>query len=276
MELIITNNNIENIDKNSCISSNLFTSDRYFTWLNSQLDYRLRYGNKFCYIIISFLMRSNHFRHNTNSIIKRPIWILLIDFICWISLIAFVVCLITGVASPIIDAVNATINIGKAGSTVQTVGEAWQKAFGTGNTIVALVFTVITLIIGIFYLWIITKVIPKNKGLAIKDYVMKKIDYMIKFGFVVKTEQKMNKQLEKAKAKMKLKDAIIDNIIFDKAEVLSDADRWSILQINNIIFRYFLNFNIIIKLQNLDQKYVQELKKIVEIDFKNIKLIENK
>lgn len=276
MELIITNNNLDNLNKENCIKSNLFSSDRYFTWLNSQLDYRLRYGNKFCYIIISFLMRSNHFRHNTSSIIKKPIWILLIDIICWISMIAFIVCLITGVASPIIDAVNATLNIGKDGSTINSVKEAWQNAFNTGGTIVALVFTVITLIIGIFYLWIITKVIPKNKGLGIKDYVMKKIDYMIKFRFFIKTEQQMNKQLDKAIEKLKLKNIIINNIIFDKAEILGDADRWSILQINDVVFKYFMKFNIIIKLQNLDQKYVDEIKKVVEIDFKNIKLVENK
>lgn len=274
MNLLLTNNKVDNLDElNNLKKSNLFSSDRYYTWLNSQIDLRLRYTNKLSYLLISFLMRSNHFRHNTNNIIKKPFWLLLIDIIGWLSMIAFVICLITGVATPIISAVNATINIGKDNTTITTVAEAWQQAFGNGQTIVALVFTVITLIIGSIYLYALTKVIPKNKSLSIKDYVSKKIDYMVKFNIFVKTEQQINHSLEKAKQKLKIKDQIINNIVFEKAEILNDADRWQILQINNIIFKMFTNFNIILKFENVDENYIKAIQEIVAIDFENINLI---
>lgn len=275
MNLLITNlvNDVNKTDvKNDYKKGgNFYSQDRYFTWLNSQIDYRLRHNNKLLYILVSFLMRSTNYKHDSSVMVKKPFWVIFIDVICWIAMIGFVVCLFLGIATPMIKAIKETINFSK--SDYEKIANAWRDAFGNGQTIVAIIFIVITLVIGITYLYIVTKVIPKNKALNIKDYVSKKIDYIVKFGLAVKTEDLINKNLDNTKSKLKIKKNKIEQIIFDKAEILNDADRWTILQVTNILYKLFTNFSVILEFSNITNETYEQLKQIVENDFLFIKIV---
>lgn len=274
MNLLITNYindvNKTELKKEYKKGGNFYSQDRYFTWLNSQIDYRLRHNNKLLYLLVSFLMRSTNYRHDSSVMVKKPFWAIFIDVICWIAMIGFLVCLFLGIATPMIKAIKETINLK---SDYDKITQAWRDAFGSGQTIVAIVFTVITLTIGIIYLYIITKVIPKNKTLNIKDYVCKKIDYVVKFGIAVKTEDLINKNLNSTKEKLKIKKNKIEQIIFDKAEILNDTDRWIILQITNILYKIFANFSVVLEFSNISKETYDQLKEIVENDFLFTKLV---
>lgn len=248
----------------------LYSQDRYYTWLNTMIDYRLKNEHKFLFIIISFLMRSTNFKHNTSFIFKRPFWVLLIDILCWIAMISFFIFLATGFAAPIIRAISETIKFVTKPDNKDIVA-VWTQAFSSSKTIVSLVFSLITLIIGIVYLYVMTKIIPKNKGLNIKDYVNKKIDYIIRFSSWIKTEEKINKNITNKIKKQIIGDNVNDYsnlIIIDNLNILLDADKWLSIQVLNTLYLLFFRFKVTLILRGIDEDTFRTIKKIIFSDFK--------
>ena len=96
-------------------------------------------------------------------------------------MIGFFVCLITGIATPIVTAIK-TIDINKIITTPLAIG--------------LLVITILCFLVSSFYIYIMTKVVSKNKTLTIQDFVTKKINYLLKVSFVsdIKSTLKINEK----------------------------------------------------------------------------------
>lgn len=223
-----------------------YSPDRYFTILNEFIDVNLKKYARFLFFAISYIMRSNNFKHETSIANGKSIWVWIVDIFCWICCIAFVVCLFTGIATPIIQAV-------KKGDFV----EAFKAPLAIGLTITA----VFTFSVAVGYIYMMTKIVAKNKTLNLQDYVFKKISYILKMSFLFDIRNKFFKALKE------------DTVVVESTEALTDANRWITLQINNLMYRLFLNFDIVLRFSNVEEKTVTQLQKIIDHDFKNLDIV---
>ena len=279
MDILIVNKyvdetKLEELSRKSKPVGSVFSQERYYTWLNNQIDCKLKMDHKIVYILVTFFMRSANFRHETFLVYKKPFWVVLIDLLCWMCLIAFFIFLATGVAAPLIKAVAETIKlVQKPDDVGENLVDVWKKAFSS-DSIIFIVLSIFTLLIAIGYFYIMTKVVPKNKALTIKDYVYKKIDYISKFSPWIKTEQRIIKKTKKIKNKLIKKNIHLPLIVFTKAETLSDTDRWLSMQVLNMLNKIFYDFKIAILFQGLDEEVAKKIITINKSDFLNNKIIQ--
>lgn len=168
---------------------------------------------------------------------------------CWYILLIvydwfFFVCLITGIATPIVTALK-TIDINKIITTPLAIG--------------LLVITILCFLVSSFYIYIMTKVVSKNKTLTIQDFVTKKINYLLKVSFVsdIKSTLKINEKHQ-------------EQIVLDNIDKLDAKTKWNLLWIQNTLYSIFKNYNIILKINNLSQQEFDELSFIIKNDFSNI------
>lgn len=253
MDILITGKKIENADWNE-INDNqsigdYYSQDRYFTLLNEFIDSNLKKYARFLFFIISYMMRSSNFKHET-SISNGKSWaVWLLDIFCWLSIIAFFICLSTGIAAPIVKAFND-----------KNLSSVWD-AFKEPSSITLLSIALITFVVSSIYLYMLKFVISKNKKLNLTDYVFKKIDYVLKFSIFMDVR---NKFFQVKGDKL---------AVVEKVDDLNNINRWITLQVNNLMFRLFNNFNVVLKFEGLDDNTIAQLTKIIECDFKNLQII---
>lgn len=228
-----------------------YSTDRYYTLLNNFIDKNLKNDAKLVYFFINFFMRSSNFKHDTSISNGKSIWVWLVDIFCWICLAIFIGCFLSGIAKPIVDAV-------KNGN--------FLDAFKSSTAIGLLITAFFTFVISSIYLYMLKKVIAVNKKLNLIDYVNKKIDYVLKLSPLIKTNTAFFKTKEEG------------IILIEKLEGQTDINKWLTLQINNLMYRLFTKFNMVLKFSNIEEKDVQNIERIIENDFKNsevVRLVEN-
>lgn len=230
-----------------------YSTDRYFTLLNEFIDKNLKRHAGFVCFIISYLMRSANFKHETSISNGKSIWVWLVDIFCWICCVAFFVCLFSGIATPIVKAI-------KAGDFQTAIGDALKEP----DTIGLFVTALIAFSVAAAYLYMVKYVISTNKKLSLQDYVFKKIDYILKISLFLS----LKKLLVKAKEE--------DIVIIEKSDILNDTQRWTTIQVTNLMYRLFENFNMVLKFENIDKKAKNEMQKIFDYHFKNIEIVELK
>lgn len=239
---IIKSNNSNSVNTNNTTS--YYTDERYYYLVNNFIDKQLKQNSKLTFFVISYMFRSGNYKHYTSSINSKSIWIWIADIFCWLCMIGFFVCLITGIATPIVTAIK-TIDINKIITTPLAIG--------------LLVITILCFLVSSFYIYIMTKVVSKNKTLTIQDFVTKKINYLLKVSFVsdIKSTLKINEKHQ-------------EQIVLDNIDKLDDKTKWNLLWVQNVLYSIFKNYNIILKINNLSQQEFDELSLIIKNDFSNI------
>lgn len=226
-----------------------YSQDRYYTNLNKFMDSNLFSSSKVLYFIVSYLFQSNNFKHQSSIANGKTLGMKLVDVFCWLSMIAFI--FLGGVAI-ILPIVKTFIKINLP---------AWVENFGTGGSIGTGIAAAFFGVITISYLVVIFKIKKKNKALSLKDYVLKKLEFILKYKFLLKA----SKLIGEGKNKNEF-------FISEKTDILGDPDRWLFLQVTNLMYMLFPNFSLALQFDNLEENYYKELKEIVEHDFKNINL----
>lgn len=266
MDILITGNNTfkstNEIYTESKKIGNYYSEDRFYTLINSQIDEGLRKYSIFLYILVIFLFRSTNFKHATDTLNKKPRWVLFVDIFCWLCLIVFIVSLVTGVATPIVVGISAAIK----GDTSGFV-DAFKNALLNPTTIILFVISVITFIIAIIFLYVLKKVVAVNKKLSLKDFVITKLSMVKRFSGMLDVNKKMKKMSKKSNKFKPDKFYLIKNV-----EVLNNDNRWLILQISNIMYELFPDLGIILELNNINESDLKMLKTICDSDFRYIKI----
>ena len=86
---------------------NYNSDDRFYSYLNKEIEDNLNKSNKFIKLIIDYLFSSSNYKHDPYLKKKFSISSLLFDLFCILCLIGFVVCLIAGILSPLITYLNS-------------------------------------------------------------------------------------------------------------------------------------------------------------------------
>ncbi len=248
----IKNSHWQEIDENHKIGQ-YYSPDRYYTILNEFIDINLKRETKLVFFIISYLMRSNNYKHESSIANGKSVWVWMVDIFCWICCGIFVLCLFSGFAKPIIDAIK-NIDIS---SFIQEL----EKSFKNPETIGFIIGAILSSVVSISYIYMVKKVISKNKKLNLQDFVTKKINYVIKISFVFHIKEKFFKTQE---------DEIV---IIEKVDDLNNVNRWLTLQTNNLMYKLFNNFNVALKFENVDENTYEQIKKIIDVDFKNLDVV---
>lgn len=243
-----------------------YSDDRFYSIVNDYMDYGLRKNSIFVYLITTFLFRSTNYKHATGIVHGKPLWVWFIDIFCWLCLIAFIVCLLTGVGQPIAAAIN-----GIAKGTFPDLSIAFKSTFGDPAAIVLLVISFLTFAIAVFYIYIMKKVVAVNKKLSLKDFVVQKASFIFQYEAWLKISKNVNKRIKKIAIKYKKKLAGCFYLI-NELENLTNDNRWLVLQINNLMFRLFCDYPIILKFNNISEKDFNEIKQICDVDFKFLSL----
>lgn len=243
-----------------------YSEDRFYSIVNDYMDYGLRKNSIFVYLLTTFLFRSTNYKHATGIVHGKPLWVWFIDIFCWLCLIAFIVCLLTGVGQPIAAAIN-----GIAKGTFPNLSDAFRTSFGDPVAIVLLVISFLTFAIAVFYIYIMKKVVAVNKKLSLKDFVVQKASFISQYEAWLKISKNVNKRIKKIAIKYKKKLTGGFYLISD-LEKLSNDNRWLVLQIDNLMFRLFCDYPIILKFNGIGEEDFNELKKICDVDFKHLSL----
>ena len=256
MKLIIrSSNNKDSENINKKMIGTFYSQDRFYTLLNGSLHENLSKKSKFLSFIVSYLFQSSNFKHMPSISNGKTKGMIAVDVFSWLSIIGFVVCFFAGFATPLISAfVDGKFN-----------ADLFFKSF-KGPGLILLAFALFFLIITIAYLLVIFKIKKKNQKLLLKDYVLKKLEFILKFKSLLKASAIMG---EGKKPTQEL-------LVLEKTEVLTDIDRWLFLQIMNLSFMLFKDFNLSLQFDNLEEAQFNSLQQIVNNDFKNLAIVKIK
>ncbi|WP_036448597.1 hypothetical protein [Mycoplasmoides pirum] len=250
-----------------------FSEDRFYTLLNSYIDDALRKYSLFLYLITIFLFRSNNFKHATTSFKAKPKWVTLIDILCWICLIVFIVSLISGISYPLIEGISGAIKGNWTGFI-----DAFNNSLNSPGTITLFVVSLISFIIAITYIYVLRKIVVFNKKLSLKDFVVQKVSFINRFENLLKINEdlkKANKKIKKINKKINKKNSKIkpdEFYLIQNVEMLSQNDLWLLFQIINILYKLFPNSGFVFELSNIESSNLEKIKTICNYDFKHIKI----
>ncbi|MGL4343415.1 MAG: hypothetical protein ACRCRZ_02540 [Metamycoplasmataceae bacterium] len=229
----------------------MFSQDRYYTLLNASIDENLAMKSKLLLFMTSYLFQSGNFKHKGSIANGKTKGMWAFDIICWLSMVGFVLCFLFGVATPLVASF-------KGGSFNF---EALKSGFqGTGAILLSI--ALVLLVISIAYLILIFKIKKKNKTLSLKDYVQKKLEFVLKFKMLIKVSKIMGEAKK-----------VEEILIMTNCDILNDTDRWLFLQVTNLMFMLFNDFNLILQFNNVDEVYFNSLKDMINHDFKNLSII---
>lgn len=243
-----------------------YSGDRFYTLINEYIDSNLARKSRLLSFIIKFLFKSSNYKHDS-SISNGKSWgVILFDIFCVLCLITFF-----GLIIAIIGTSIGTIlkSLGDKGAT-GAVGEAISGLFDfskDGKASAMIISAIITGIIGIFWLIMILKIRKKNKPLALKAYVEKKVDFVLKLRWMLRVKEKSLDKVIKTKKELNI-------FLLDKFEGQGGAgDRWLNIQLINLLASIFYDFNLIFHFNELSDDEYSELNEIFDYDFKRIELI---
>lgn len=261
------NQNLNFLSSN--MDSSFFGLERFYSLINEYSDTMLKKHSRLLYIIVCYFFRSSNFRHTNDSQKRKSLIIWFLDIFCWLCIVGFIACLIAGIANPIVSAVTS-ITSGK----FEDASIAWQKAFSSGTAIGLLVTAIFCFVVSMVYRYLWKKVIQVNKNLSIENYVIKKISLLNNLNYLIKSVDIVNKSTQQVINYSAKK--FEDTFIFLKhTEILSNDELWKVLQIINVMHNLFLNFNLVLVLENFSDNSFEELKNIIDFDFSNITIISN-
>lgn len=266
MEFIIKSKNIKEI-KNYKNLGDYFSNERFYSIMNKRLDENLKSRSRFVSFILSYFFYSNDFKKNqyidkrTNKIIK------FIDFFCFLSFLTFIAMFLIVIFLTTANAktlVESTINEGVS-SIISNFGEAFF--INIEENIILLSFSVFFLLIFIWWIIIYTKFRKKCKSLSLNQYLLMKIDFCLKSGYILKLLNRA-KNISKHHKKENEYTYCIENFVNQNKNV----DLWLNLQIINEMCLLFNDFNLILKSGTTSKKQFNSIKKIINTDFLNIKI----
>ena len=259
MEVFVKSKNIK-ITKKELKSEgigNFYSGDRYYTLLNEYIDTNLKHKSKTLHFIITYLFRSGNYKHNPSIANGRSIWPVLLDIFCVFSFITFIALLFATFGVAIFQSIKNISGI------TNVIKDIFVNNGGAPMLVLAVIFGVI----GIMWLIMFFKIRKKNAKLSLKDYVLKKVDTILKFRWLIKSK-------DKAKNTIKVKNKDREIFCVENFESQGGAgDRWLNVQLINLLISIFPDFNLIFRFNNLSDAEYEELAKIADYDFKNIELL---
>lgn len=259
---------IKDINQNIEIGP-FFSNDRFYTLVNEFSDSNLKSSSKLLYFITCYFFRSSNYKHNTEGKKSKRKIIWLVDIFCWLCIIGFVVCLIAGIATPIIVAITSI-----ASGKFVDIAKAWQEAFSSAPTIGVLITAIFCFIITVIYIYLQKKVVQVNKNLSLENYIIKKISLLNSMDYLIKSASIVNKSTNTVKNTMRIHSKKNDEplIILNNLEILKSDQIWTILQMFNVMHKLFDNFNLALIFNDIDDDIFKGLEKIIATDFKNISI----
>lgn len=226
----------------------IYSPNRFYSLINEFIDINLKKYGKIILFFINYLLRSNNFKHETSITSKKSIFIWLLDIFCWICCAGFFVCLLTGIATPIINSIK------KAN---------FKEVFSNKSIAVWLiVVSVLTFSVALSYIYLMTKIVSKNKKLNLKEFVCKKIDYLNSISFLIDFSRRFSKNTDSEEL-----------IVLTMNDEINNDEKWLSLQVNNKMLHLFSNFNISLKIENISETEFNNLKKIINFDFQNLDIV---
>lgn len=226
-----------------------YSKNRFYTKLNQQVSKEVKRTSGLMNVIVEYLFYSSNFIHNSEVSNGKSRSTKIIEYVSWASIVMFFVLLIVGVARPLVTFVQSKFKD--------------VSAFSDPVNIVLFVFTGIFLIISILFLISKFKIQKNNAKLDLDEYVMKKINFVFKIKFLIKYKKKL----------LGSKDG--DIVVLDRFEGFAlDNDKWVNLQLVNLVSMIFTDINLVFIIRTLEDVRIDQIKEVVEIDFKNLEVIE--
>lgn len=231
---------------------NYNSDDRFYSYLNKEIEDNLTKSNKFIKLIINYLFSSSNYKHDPYLKKRFSIGTLFFDLFCILCLIGFVICLFTGVLSPLISYFKAP--------------ESDKKLVLTAANWVLTGLAVLFMIISILYLILVFKFRNVNKGLQLGVYVQQKLNMILNLKNFFKIKNLVS---NKKKHHKKTNDEIY---LFDNGQNSSMNTIWLSIQIFNLMGYLFDDLNIAICLRNMSDIEVKSWNEIVQYDFDQISM----
>ena len=275
-DCVIANKNITSIlnqDKLKKITiGNYYSQDRFYSLINEYMDKNISYVSKPIAIIIKYLFNSSNYKHNHNDSKLISRWIFFINLWFLFCILGFVGMLISVVCITGINAKDIINNNLSTNISISTLN-AWGEAFinNMNKNIVMLVFATIFLSFTMlwFIVWFFIK--RKNKTITLQSYVEKKINFIYSckylFNSISTTKSNFYKTINKNEMKIDL--IYLENVNLNTNESV----QWLNLQLLNLLSGIFVNFNLILGFNNLNELDYYKIKQIIEFDFKNLNIL---
>lgn len=183
---------------------------------------------------------------------------------CWLCLLAFIVCLVTGVASPLVSALQSAIK-----GNFEDFVNSFNEALSEPKTIALFLTAIFTFAIAMMYMYVMKKIVAVNKKMSLKEYVTNKLSFVNRFQNMIKVNKKVNKEVLKAAKKAKINPKIQPDkfYLITNVESLGNGDRWSILQISNLMYNLFPESGLIFMIKQIETADLEKLKIICQTDF---------
>lgn len=258
MNAIVKSKNIKISTKYDLEKSigNYYSEDRFYTLINQYIDMNLSKKSRTLSFIVKYLYKSKNYKHDSSIANGRDVLSFLLDMFCIFSFIVFIALIFATFGVTIFSTIKPDIS---------GVTEILQQIFFKNGGAPMLILAIIFGIIGISWLVMYFQIRKKNEKLSLKDYVLKKVGTILKLRWLIKSKDKINNQISK---KNKTQIFFIDNFELQG----SASARWINLQLINLLISIFDDFNLIFKFNNISEDEFNELKKIINVDFKNLEI----
>lgn len=236
---------------------NYYSDDRFYTLINQYIDENLSNNSKILAFIIKYLYKSGNYKHDSSIANGKNKLSFILDLFCILSFFIFICLIFATFGVAIFSSIKPDIS-----GVSSILEQIFFKNGGAPMLILAIIFG----IIGISWLIMYFKIRKKNEKLSLKDYVLKKVYTILKFRWLIKSKDKINDSFN---IKNNQEIYFMDNF---ESQGPSN-NKWINLQLINLLISIFKDFNLIFKFNNISDIEYTDLKKIINVDFKNLEII---
>lgn len=268
-------------------SGPLFSNDRFLQITQQTFDAHMKVKSKPLFYFMNWWFQTNNYKLNPQiSKSKRSLKSWLVEIFFWLCILGLIVCILVGVARPVIDAIVKTVSLGqgrfsgdlivnghtiavglKGGNDVlkgevaisqwELIPEVWTYQFKDASVIVPLLFTLIFFFFSFLYIYMIKKIRPRTNKMSLEDYLVARMNMINFFKGIFKKKVNLVHGIKE----------------YNHQFVFNMKIDYNLMRIINYIYSGFFEMNIVMVIDVKDDNEIFDLQKVVKQDFSNLGVI---
>ena len=272
-------------------SGTIYSNDRFLKIVRESCDAHIKKKSKILFYFMEWWFQTTNYKLNPEiSHAKRSLRSWLIEIFFLFCIVALIVCILAGVARPIIDCVIKSITLSRGqfkgdliidgqiimknlspsningltgGSSILNVDQwelipkVWKAYFSSPSVVVLILLVLFFLFFSCLYIYMIKKIRPRTNKMSLEDYLIARMNLINSFKFILKRKVLFIEGIKE----------------YNHRFVFNMNADYNLMRIMNYIYSGLAELNIIMVIDMDSDEKIFELQKVIKQDFDNLDLI---
>ncbi|UNT66551.1 hypothetical protein IF687_01760 [Ureaplasma urealyticum] len=272
-------------------SGPIYTNDRFLKIVRESFDAHINKKSKFLFYFMEWWFQTTNYKLNPEiSHTKRSLRSWLIEIFFLFCIIALIVCILAGVARPIIDCVIKSITLSRGqfkgdliidgrviakglipssasglvgGSSIlnveqwELIPKVWKTYFSSPSVVVLILLVLFFLFFSCLYIYMLKKIRPRTNKMSLEDYLVSRMNLINSFKFILKRKVLFVEGIKE----------------YNHRFIFNMSADYNLMRLMNYIYSGLVELNIIMVVDFESDEKIFELQKIIKQDFDNLDLI---